>query len=466
MELHGWGRYPRVTAEILEPVNSDSLRHLLPAQDRSSGLIARGAGRSYGDSALAATVVSSRFLDNFIAVDESNNAVHCGAGVTLDAILKIAIPRGWFLPVLPGTKFVSIGGAIAADIHGKNHHRDGSFCDHLVRFNLALASGEVVSCSKQENAELFHATCGGMGLTGVILDAELTFEKVSSVSIKRESLVASNLNNCIELLEANESSKYSVAWVDCLARNEALGRAIVHLGEHDDDSDMGGDMSGGKSGGERAGGENSADIKPKTLACKSRRGISVPFNTPALLLNRFTMSLFNSAYFHLKQRQSQCSTINYDAYFFPLDNIGNWNRLYGGKGFLQYQFVLPLETAARGMADILERVSATGKGSFLAVLKKFGGANANLLSFPHAGYTLTLDFKREKSLLPLLDELDRIVIANSGRHYLAKDARMSEDVFKAGYPGWEAFAAIKNRVDPEGLFASRQSDRLGLTQKK
>lgn len=436
MQLTGWGRFPQVSAEMVEPINSDSLRELLTSKKAIGRLIPRGAGRSYGDSSLAEKVLSSRFLDSFIALDENSNSIRCGAGVNLDSILQLAVPKGWFLPVLPGTKFVSVGGAIAADIHGKNHHKDGSFCEHVREISLLLASGEVLNCSKQENSEIFHATCGGMGLTGVILDATLTFERVSSAVIDRQAIAAANLRECLELLDEHNDSKYSVAWLDCLASGDKLGRSVVHLGEHSEAGE---------------------------LRYKSRRGPSVPFATPAFLLNKFTMSLFNSCYFNLKQKGAKKSSVNYDAYFFPLDNIGNWNRLYGAKGFLQYQFVLPTDSALRGMHEVLSKVSAASKGSFLAVLKKFGEANANLLSFPMAGYTLTLDFKREASLLLLLEELDEIVIGHGGRHYLAKDARMSEQVFKAGYSNWEEFLAVKSRVDPKGIFASNQSDRIGLT---
>ena len=436
MELHGWGRYPRVEAEVLEPLNADALHALLSVKRPKPAFISRGAGKSYGDSALAGRVLSSRFLDSFIALEEDNSRLRCGAGVTLAEILKVSVPRGWFLPVLPGTKFVTVGGAIAADVHGKNHHRDGSFCAHVQELSLVLASGEVLVCNRQQNSDVFHATCGGMGLTGVILDATLDFQKVSSVLVNRRSLPARNLEHCMELIEENNASTYSVAWLDCLSGGSSLGRSILHLGEHAVDGE---------------------------LVVKSRRGPSVPFSTPGFLLNKFTMSVFNSVLYNLRNKGEKISSTNYDAYFFPLDNISNWNRLYGAQGFLQYQFVLPGESTLEGMQKIVQRVSAAGKGSFLAVLKKFGAANSNLLSFPMAGYTLTLDFKREQRIFPLLDELDALVIDYGGRHYLAKDARLSEEVFKAGYPNWEKFLALKKQLDPTGVFASHQSNRIGLT---
>lgn len=441
MEAMGWGRYPKTTAELIQPADSQALQKQFTSQKKSTACIARGSGRSYGDSALSEQLVSSRFLDSFLALDEKTKTLRCGAGITLGDILKVCIPRGLFLPVLPGTKAVSVGGAIAADIHGKNHHLDGSFCNHVESIALVLASGELVTCSEQENAELFRTTCGGMGLTGMIVEARLSLDSISSSYIDQRSLVANNLAECFEHIADNAGSKYSVAWLDCLATGDSLGRSILYLGEH----------------------APSKNRKSDTVY-RERSGLGVPFSTPSFLLNKTTMSLFNASYFSVQKRKKSSSTLGCDNYFFPLDSISNWNRLYGSNGFLQYQFVIPSDGALEGITSVLEKVSKRGKGSFLTVLKKFGEANENLLSFPKAGYTLTLDFKNEPALFPLLEELDRIVLAHDGRLYLAKDARMSEDVFKASYPNWERFMAIKNKVDPSNRFASLQSNRLGLTQ--
>ena len=436
MLLTSWGRYPSITSRVTAPGYVDALTKELSAYPSATRLIPRGAGRSYGDSALAELVISSRFLDNFIALDAENLRISCGAGVTLAEVLRLCVPRGLFPPVLPGTKYVSVGGAIAADIHGKNHHVDGTFCDHVESISLALASGELAHCSRTENSDLFHATCGGMGLTGVIIEARLKLEKVSSVSINTESNAAANLKESLTLLNEHNEKKYVVAWVDCLARGGALGRGIIHCGDHN----------------------NAAELRHRESS-----SIGVPFTTPGFLLNRATMATFNNLYFDRHSRAAGARQQHYDRFFFPLDSIRNWNRLYGSRGFLQYQFVVPDESAESGLTEILGAVSSAGKGSFLAVLKRFGAANQNLLSFPRAGLTLTLDFKFEPSLLSLLDELDAMVSAHGGRIYLAKDARMSEAVFKKGYPNWEAFKAIKDRVDPDGLFASMQSNRLGLS---
>lgn len=440
MQVQGWGRFPVVTAEVLEPLDFSSLQMLLMTSDPAARVVARGSGLSYGDSALSRRIISSRFMDNFSAVDDNSRTIRCGAGVTLEQVLRLCIPRGWFLPVLPGTSGVSIGGAIAADIHGKNHHLDGSFCDHVVALTLLLANGEVVSCSTESNSDLFHATCGGMGLTGIIIEATLQLRDVSSVFIQRQSLIAHNLQECFELFESNARSPYSVAWLDCAARGAALGRSVVYLGEH------------------------MQSTRHDALAYRRRRALSIPCNAPAFLLNKHSISLFNSTYFAAKKLGRKKDRVDYASYFFPLDGLRHWNRLYGSRGFLQYQCLLPEDGAQQALAAILHNVSKAGKGSFLTVLKKMGAANANLLSFPGPGYTLALDFKFESNLFPLLDRLDEVVLSYGGRLYLAKDARMSEQVFKAGYPQWEKFAELKQHYDPNGLFASQQSDRIGLTR--
>ncbi len=435
MQLSGWGNYPAVEANVLAPSSTAELHSLVTQLGSARQFISRGGGRSYGDSALSAQVLSSRYLDHFLNFDEKEATICCGSGVTLGQLLDIVIPRGLFPAVLPGTKHVSVGGAIAADIHGKNHHVEGSFCDHLASMTMLLADGSIVKCSPSVNSRLFHATCGGMGLTGIILDATLKLIKVSSVSIKNRSFSASNLNHCLELLDEHNDSRYVVAWVDCLKKGDELGRGIVYVGEHGDD---------------------------ENLQLARRRGPIVPFHTPAFFLNRFTMSQFNNLYASWNKGKGESRIQSYEQFFFPLDSIEHWNRLYGRKGFLQYQFVVPAD-AKIVLSEIVRRVADSGQGSFLSVLKKFSKANKNLLSFPSEGYTLTLDFRWRESLFPLLDELDKLVLECGGRHHLAKDARLSESSFKIGYPRWQEFLQVKAEVDPDNRFASLQSQRLGLT---
>lgn len=435
MLIHGWGRFPKIEAQLSEPADLDGLRNLLE-DDSLEACIARGSGLSYGDSALAGSIVSSLGLRRVCALDSVDGVLRCSAGLNLREILREVVPEGWILPVLPGAALVSVGGAVAADIHGKNHHRHGSFCEHVRELTLMLADGEVLRCGPERNPELFKATCGGMGLTGIILEAELQLSPITSSMMAGRSLPAANLAECFELLEAHEQAHYSVAWLDCLGRGPRMGRGMIYLAEHEIEGE---------------------------LRYRGRRALGVPCATPGMLLNRHTLSLFNSTYYRWQNFRAGGNRVDLDAYFFPLDRIRNWSRLYGAAGFLQYQFVLPLDAAREGIASVLRKVGEAGKGSFLSVLKKMGPANGNPLSFPTSGYTLALDFRREASLFPLLDQLDATVLDLGGRIYLAKDARMSETVFKAGYPDWERFLAVKHQVDPNMRFRSAQSDRIGLT---
>lgn len=431
MRLHGWGRFPSVDAELAEPVDARAARALLAGG--GGPLTPRGAGRSYGDSALGERIISSRFLDNLLELDERAATLRCGAGVTLDAILGAVAPRGLFLPVLPGTRHVTVGGAVAADIHGKNHHRDGSFCDHVESVSLLLPDGETAELSRRRQAELFRATCGGMGLTGFILEATIRLIRIGSGMMRRETVAAAGLDECLDVLAERDGSRYSVAWVDCLAGGGRLGRSLVHLAEHSEDG-------GG-------------------LAHRDGGRLSVPFAAPGFLLSAPAGRAFNAACHRLGRRRRR-PLVHYASWFFPLDGIGRWNRLYGRGGMIQYQLALPEQSARAGLREILRRVS--GAGCLLAVMKRLGAGGGGPLSFPMKGVTLAMDFRRRRPLFGLLDELDRVVVAHGGRLNLAKDARMSEEVFKAGYPGWKDFKALKDRIDPRGRFASLQSRRVGL----
>lgn len=437
MILSGWGRYPKLEASLERPRSELHCARAL-ADSLEYPVIARGMGRSYGDSALAGRVISSELLDNFIAFDADSGLLQCAAGVSLGEILRVISPSGWFLPVLPGTQYVSVGGAIASDVHGKNHHAVGAFSECVREFKLLLATGECLNCSREENAEAYHASCGGMGLTGIILSATLALVKVPGRYIRQESRQTRNLAETMELLD-HSTSHYSVAWFDCLASGESLGRGVVFDAEHNQDAEP----------------EQESESFDRSL-------ISVPFSTPSLFVNRLSMKAFNAAYYRLHSGERLIQKYPRVKFFFPLDSISHWNRLYGGKGFLQYQLVLPYDSAREGIQKILSEVANSGKGSFLSVLKKFGEGNANPLSFPMAGFTLTLDFKLEHSLVALLAKLDELVIHHGGRLYLAKDARMGESTFRLCYPRWQEFLETKHKLDPQGKFASAQAKRLGL----
>jgi FAD/FMN-containing dehydrogenase len=398
--------------------------------------IPRGAARSYGDSALAAAALSTQSLDHFIAFDAANGVLECEAGVTLDTILQCFLPRGWFPAVTPGTRFVTVGGAIASDVHGKNHHLDGCFSAHVLDLTLLLGNGEQITTSPTQHAELFRATCGGMGLTGLIISARLQLKLVTSSRIRQMVIKTPNLEATVEALKAHAGWRYSVAWIDCLAQGTQLGRGVVSFGEHAEEGGL------------------QATASPV---------YSMPFIPPAALLNRFSVGAFNGIYYHWSGRTRATASEPYEPFFYPLDRIAHWNRLYGAPGFLQYQCLLPFAQGLVGLRRLLEAIAASGEGSFLAVLKLLGPANDNLLSFPAPGYTLALDFKAKSSVFALLNRLDALVLEQGGRVYLTKDARMTAQTFRLGYPRWAEFEEIRARWHAVGCFASDQSRRLGLT---
>ena len=361
--------------------------------------------------------------------------MQCEAGLSLHEILNCIIPKGWFLPVTPGSAYVTVGGAVASDVHGKNHHISGTFGEHVISIDLLLASGEILQISKTHHPELFHATCGGMGLTGVILAVKFKLKAIESSFIDQTTIKVENLEEILHQFDINQGFTYSVAWIDCLARGAQLGRSVLMLGEHS--------AEGG-------------------LKLSAPRKLSVPMDMPSKLLTSHSVAAFNALYYSRAKKAIEQRHISYMNYFYPLDGIQHWNRLYGKQGFIQYQFVLPKEAGLIGMRDILNRISSSGEGSFLAVLKGFGPQNNNYLSFPMEGYTLALDFKAQPSTFDLMKALDPLVVDYGGRMYLAKDALMSEETFKMGYPRWSEFEGVREKYYALGKFASSQSRRLGL----
>jgi decaprenylphospho-beta-D-ribofuranose 2-oxidase len=432
MELHGWGRYPRQEAHVAEPLSRQQCMRAVPG---ALPLIARGRGRSYGDSALGPQVLSTRYLDRFHDFDPETGVLSCDAGVSLDDILRTFVPRGWFLPVMPGTRFITVGGAIASDVHGKNHHRDGTFSAHVASIRILLGNGECVGASPSDKAELFHATCGGMGLTGVIVSAVLRLKAITASDILETRIKTPSLDAVLEAFDAHAASAYSVAWIDCMARGPHLGRSILVMGEQ---------------------------CTEGPLVAQQVKALGIPAEMPSGLLNRAVAKMFNAAYYGRARANAQKSRKPFESFIAPLDAITGWSSLYGRPGFLQYQFVLPKASGADGLREILQHIGQSRLGAFLAVLKLFGDANANPLSFPLKGYSLAVDFKAEAATFELLDVLDGIVAAHGGRLYLAKDARMSEAMFKAGYPRWQEFEEVRARWHAHGKFSSTQSRRLGL----
>ena len=433
MKLHGWGRYPIIEAEAPWFETVDQAVELAAGPGR---WIAHGLGKSYGDSALNPRVLMTRRFNKLLAFDPHQGVVTCESGVTLAELIDVCLPKGWFLTVAPGTKLITVGGAIASDVHGKNHHGAGCFSAAVISLRLMLPDGRTLQCSPVENADLFRATCGGMGLTGLILDATLRLQPVNSAYIRETVIRCRNLEEGFAQFESNRDIDYSVAWIDCLASGDDLGRSVLMLGRHADDG---------------------------RLTLPPVRPASVPVECPDFVLNHWSVSLFNRLYFQAHRSRVMEHPVSIDAFFFPLDRIAHWNRLYGPRGFTQYQFVLPKAASFDGLRCILHRIAASGSGSFLAVLKLLGLQNQNPLSFPLEGYTLALDFKIQPRLFPLLEELDRIVLDHGGRLYLAKDARMSRKVFRAGYPCWEAFSALRHQYGLGDRINSLQAERLGLS---
>jgi decaprenylphospho-beta-D-ribofuranose 2-oxidase len=440
VQLSGWGRYPWHASKILDATEPAKVPAL---QAEFAGLIARGNGRAYGDAAIGEmATLRTRALDRMLAFDGETGLLSVEAGVLLADIIAAFIPRGFFPPVVPGTKFVTVGGMIAADVHGKNHHCDGGFGEHVQHLKLALPDRRIVACSREENSQLFAATIGGMGLTGTIVEATFRMQRVETGWLQSRAVVAPDLAAAIKVLRDTADARYSVGWIDCLARGAAVGRSIIYLAEHASSRDL-------KNGSERF---------PPT----QDRTISFPCDLPSWVLNRATVATFNDLYFRRNAGRADAKRlVHWNQHFFPLDGVGNWNRMYGRRGFVQHQCVLPSATAPAALGDILERVSHGGTASFLAVLKQLR-AGFGTMSFPIEGYTLAIDFPIGRKLFPLLDAIDRIVVSAGGRIYLAKDSRQSRETFEAGYPELGRFRDIRRAIGADRRIASRLSERLGI----
>lgn len=381
-----------------------------------------GNGRSYGDSCLAASnhVLAMRGLDRFISSDWQSGVIIAEAGVTLDEVISVALPRGWFLPVSPGTKYVTLGGAVANDVHGKNHHARGTFGCHVRRFGLQRSVGEALVCSHDENPALFAATIGGLGLTGVIVWVELQLIRIQSSKVDTTTIRFDSITDFFSLsAELDASHEYAVAWVDCLAKGSSVGRGVYIVGDH------------ATSGG---------------LETRIKSKIRVPFTPPISAINQISLRLLNSTYYRLHKAGRHYETVDYDPFFYPLDRVLQWNRIYGPKGFQQYQCVIPDNNALFAIPELLRTIAASGGGSFLAVLKKCGYLNSpGLLSFPLPGTSLALDFPQKHSLNErIFARLDSIVRASGGRLYPAKDAHMSGSDFRDFYPNWVQLEVLRD----------------------
>lgn len=441
--LAGWGNYPRVACEVVRPETVSGLRSEL----RGDGpFVARGLGRSYGDPAVSdrGRVVDCTRLDRYLAFDPDSGLLTCEAGTTLEMILRDFAPRGFLPMITPGTKAVTVGGCIANDVHGKAHHVDGCFSRCTESFRILLADGELVNASPTENADLYWANFGGMGLLGVIVDATIRLRRVETTWFRQTAVSVPDLDALLDALDAHHHVPYSVAWVDSLATGAKLGRGVLTVGDHATLDEL------------------PARLRERALAVSDPSPLALPFEMPGAALNAATIRLLNVALDQLQKRGAPFA--HYEKFFYPLDFVGHWNRGYGPRGFTQYQFVIPMQNGREHIRELLEAIATSGQSPFLNVLKRFGAERPEtLLSFPFEGYTFAIDFPVRDGLEALLRRLDERVLAMGGRIYLGKDAFLERSSFERMYPKLERWRAIKAQVDPGSRFSSNLGRRLGLS---
>jgi decaprenylphospho-beta-D-ribofuranose 2-oxidase len=441
--LTGWGRTPASAAHVHSLEGRDEVPTILEKAS-ARGSIARGLGRSYGDAAQRSggSIIT---LERHRAIDWlTDGRIRAEAGVSFDELIGEVVPRGFFVPVTPGTRQVTIGGAIAADIHGKNHHRDGSLADHLESVTLMLPDGEQREVSPADDAELFWATVGGMGLTGIILSAVVRLIPIETSLMVVETRRASDLEALMAAMaEGDQHHRYSVAWVDLVATGTHLGRGVIMHGDHAGSSDVTGRQS------------------EEPLAYRPPKPRAIPWAPPVGLVNRWTARAFNELWYRKSPRSRVGQLQSIPSFFHPLDAISNWNIVYGPSGFLQYQFVVP-SGASDTLVEIARRIASSGFPSSLTVLKRMGPGNDGLLSFPLEGWTLAVDFPVAEGIDEFLDRLDELVVGAGGRVYLAKDSRMRPEMIPLMYPRLDRFAKVRTRVDPKGLLKSDLAVRLQI----
>jgi decaprenylphospho-beta-D-ribofuranose 2-oxidase len=443
--LTGWGRTAPTAAQVSH-LGSDTgavAAAVTRAGDR--GILARGLGRSYGDAAQnAGGEVLLLDRDQQLHLDAAAGVVHVDAGVSLDRLIRELLPHGFFVSVTPGTRFVTVGGAIAADIHGKNHHVEGSFSEHVVEMRLVTGDGRTRVLTPEGTPELFWATVGGMGLTGVITAASLRVKPVETAYIRVDTDRTANLAELVDLMRRTDDDyTYSVAWIDLLAKGDAMGRAVLTRGEHARVGDL------------------PDRLAHRPLEIQAAQRLRAPGWAPNHLMNHWTVKAFNEAWFRKAPKTRREEIIHLAAFFHPLDGVAEWNRLYGSRGLVQYQFAVPA-TAEEALTEAVRRIADAGHASFLAVLKRFGRGNPGPLSFPQEGWTLALDLPADPGLAPLLDALDALVLEAGGRIYLAKDARARPETLRRMYPRLEEFQEVRRRIDPGGVFTSDLARRLDL----
>ena len=447
--LTGWGRIAPTTADLAAPATAAEAAALLGlSEGQADGVIARGLGRSYNNAAQSAggLVISTARLNSIIGLDPAAGVVVAEAGVSLERLMVAGLPHGWFVPVSPGTRQVTVGGAIAADVHGKNHHVAGSFASHVTSFDILVpGQAEPHTVVPEADPELFWATAGGMGLTGFITRATIQLKRVESSLVRVDTVKTRDIDETMAVLaEHDKKYGYTVAWSDDLARGGNLGRSVITSGDFATRADL--------DGRQRA----------DPFAFDTRARLAAPPAFPPGLMNRYSIRLANAAWYAKAPRHREHELQTISQFFHPLDGIRNWNRVYGPGGFRQYQYVMPFGAEA-AVRKSFEMVSAQRAPSFVTVLKRFGQADPGLLSFPAPGWTLALDFPaRTQGLGPLLDRLDKLVVASGGRVYLAKDSRVSPATLAEMYPRLPEFRKLRAELDPHGILASDLSRRLGL----
>jgi decaprenylphospho-beta-D-ribofuranose 2-oxidase len=441
--LTGWGRIAPSTAELAEPASETEAAALL--HTAKHGVIPRGLGRSYNNAAQCAQglVLATSRMNRIVSLDKATGVAVCEAGVSLEQLMVAGLPHGWFVPVSPGTRQVTIGGAIAADVHGKNHHVAGSFAGHVRSFDLLLPGGDLRTVTPGD--ELFWVTAGGMGLTGFIVRATVQLKQVRTSRVKVDTVRTADIDETMAVLaEHDRRYGYTVAWTDSLARGRGLGRSIITSGDFAEPGDL------------------TAKESADPFAFDPRARLGAPPAFPPGLINRYTVRFANEAWYRKAPRLREGELQTIGQFFHPLDGIRNWNRVYGPGGFRQYQYVVPFE-AHDAVRRSFELVSSHPAPSFVTVLKRFGAADPGLLSFPAPGWTLALDFPaRTPGLGPMLDELDRLVLRHGGRVYLAKDSRVPAAVLEEMYPRLPEFRKLRAELDPAGMLASDMSRRLAL----
>ncbi|HXH56017.1 FAD-binding oxidoreductase [Iamia sp.] len=445
-ELSGWGRTSPSAAEVVTPLTPAELAASVAAAG-PRGTIARGLGRSYGDAAQNAggRVVDTAMVDDVASFDAETGRLQVGAGASLDQLMRALVPRGWFVPVTPGTRFVTVGGAIASDIHGKNHHRSGSWCQHVSELTLATPELGTVTVGPAADADLFWATAGGMGLTGGVVDATVALSPIATSRALVDTDRTDDLDDCMALLAAGDDDyTYTVAWVDLLPLEGARGRSVITRGRFARPDEL------------------SPDARRDPLAFDPQPLASVPPLVPSGLLNRWSIQAGNEVWYRRAPKVKRDEIQSISRFFHPLDGVSDWNLLYGPRGFLQWQIVVPFG-AEEALRWVAEQFQVSRVPTLIGVLKRFGPANPGPLSFPMAGWTLALDVPATvDGLGRFLERLDERVAEAGGRIYLAKDSRMRPELLATMYPRLDEWRAVRDRVDPRGVIQSDLGRRLGL----